>query len=272
MKKLIISTVIILFSGCFLFAQNPGTLKGQIFGDDDKKTLPSATVTIKVKGNMVGTITDQEGYFTLKPLEPGFYDVRISYMGYKDMTIKNVKINPNDITFLKKVYLPIASEELIGVEVSAPYVEPTIRMDGASHDVIDGKTLGELPERNDIPTVLAQISPKVNASEDGKKLYFRGSRDGDAVYFVDGVKLRNADIKIPGGAIKSISVYSGGVPAKYGDFTGGAVVIETMGYFDWLAQARWRDEMRRRRDVAKDAYQKEEEKKYNEKQKEKETI
>ncbi|MCF8298560.1 MAG: TonB-dependent receptor [Saprospiraceae bacterium] len=264
MKKIMITSLIILFSGYIMFAQNPGTLKGQVFDKDAKISLPQATITIETKGKTIGAITNLDGYFTIKPLDPGYYDVQISYVGYQKVIIEKVKINPNDITYLKNINLPVASETLKGIVITAPYKEPIIRIDGASHDVIDGQVIGGLPERNDIPTILATISPKVIASDDGKKLYFRGSRDGDAVYFVDGVKLRNASINVPGGAIKSISVYSGGVPAKYGDFTGGAVVIETKGYFDWLMEARWRDQMTRKREAEKLAYKKEQEKKAKE--------
>jgi hypothetical protein len=44
------------------------------------------------------------------------------------------------------------------------------------------------------------------------------------------------EMNIPGRAIGSIIAYSGGIPAKYGDFTGGVVVIETKSYFDWLVE------------------------------------
>jgi hypothetical protein len=40
----------------------------------------------------------------------------------------------------------------------------------------------------------------------------------------------------PSMAIGSIMVYTGGVPSKYGDYSGGVVVVETMSYFDWVAQ------------------------------------
>ena len=41
---------------------------------------------------------------------------------------------------------------------------------------------------------------------------------------------------VPNEAINSFSVYTGGVPAKYGDVTGGIVAIETKSYFDLYQQ------------------------------------
>ena len=51
-----------------------------------------------------------------------------------------------------------------------------------------------------------------------EKFYFRGARNGGVVYYVDGVKQRDGDYKIPSTAVASIMVYMGDVPAKYGDF------------------------------------------------------
>ena len=54
--------------------------------------------------------------------------------------------------------------------------------------------------------------------------------------FVDGVKLGSRFSGVPNEAINSFSVYTGGIPAKYGDVTGGIVAIETKSYFDLYQQ------------------------------------
>jgi outer membrane receptor for ferrienterochelin and colicin len=71
----------------------------------------------------------------------------------------------------------------------------------------------------------------VKKGTDGE-LYFRGSRTGAVQYNIDGVKMGANAARIPSSAIGSISVYTGGLPAKYGDTTGGVVVIETKSYMD----------------------------------------
>jgi outer membrane receptor protein involved in Fe transport len=55
-------------------------------------------------------------------------------------------------------------------------------------------------------------------------------------YFVDGMKVGSALSGVPNDAINSLSVYTGGLPAKYGDVTGGVVAIETKSYFDLYQQ------------------------------------
>ena len=75
-------------------------------------------------------------------------------------------------------------------------------------------------------------------TEDGE-LVFRGARKGDMIYLVDGVKTREVG-SVPGVSIGRMMVYTGGLPAKYGDTLGGVVVMESKSYFDlyraWEAQ------------------------------------
>ena len=85
--------------------------------------------------------------------------------------------------------------------------------------------------------LIAAIVPGVQSTGDGE-LYFRGSRSDASGFYIDGVKMQGDLANIPSSAIGSITAYTGGVPAKYGDATGGIVVIETKSYFDLLRQ--WR--------------------------------
>jgi outer membrane cobalamin receptor len=70
----------------------------------------------------------------------------------------------------------------------------------------------------------------VKTGDRGEELYFRGSRAGSVVYYIDGVKVRENVPNIPSSGIASISVYTGGMPATYGDSTGGVVVINTKSF------------------------------------------
>lgn len=53
----------------------------------------------------------------------------------------------------------------------------------------------------------------------------RGARTDANLYFIDGVKTQSAIV--PQSAISSVTMYTGGIPASYGDVTGGVFVIET---------------------------------------------
>jgi hypothetical protein len=79
--------------------------------------------------------------------------------------------------------------------------------------------------------LMQTLTSDIVVSENGKDAYVRGGRADATVYFVDGVKMSNIG-NVPGVAIGSMTVYTGGVPAKYGDTTSGVVILETKSYFD----------------------------------------
>ncbi|MGB2470568.1 MAG: carboxypeptidase-like regulatory domain-containing protein, partial [Flavobacteriales bacterium] len=73
----------ILMSFSALAQVGAGTLKGRITDFDTKESLPFASVILFLNGNQVaGTNTDFDGEYTIKPINPGSYDVLFSFVGY----------------------------------------------------------------------------------------------------------------------------------------------------------------------------------------------
>ena len=81
-----------------------------------------------------------------------------------------------------------------------------------------------------IVSLVASMTSDVKVNDDGEMM-FRGSRSGDMLYLIDGVKTGNVG-PMPSCAIGNVTVYAGGIPAKYGDTMGGVIVLETKSYFD----------------------------------------
>jgi outer membrane receptor for ferrienterochelin and colicin len=55
----------------------------------------------------------------------------------------------------------------------------------------------------------------------------RGARAEGTAYYIDGVRVNAGAGNIPQNAIDQIQVITGGTPAQYGDFVGGAISITT---------------------------------------------
>lgn len=232
MKKLL--TYIVAFClPALIIAQNPGEIKGKILDAKTKEVLPGTSVYVKSMGSIIATSAGSDGTFTLKPLDPGTYNVYITLMTYDTIVYQNVYVIADKPTFIDDVEL-----------TSYGYTFPTftftdikpIEKGLGNLTVIPQSQLEEMADSKEISSILRNTMADVYVSDDGDEIYFRGSRDGDAIFIVDGVKMRDNEMHIPGGAIGSVSVYTGGVPANYGDFTGGVVVIETQSYFSWLNQ------------------------------------
>jgi hypothetical protein len=230
MKKMIFSFLMMCLPA-FIFAQLPGQIKGKVFESDSKKVLPGAMVYVEVMGKKIGVTSDADGQFTIKPLNPGTYTVYFSYVGFNNDTLRSVTVAPDQITFLDNTYL---SSGINMITLVIHYQEKLINPEKPSVITVTHKEITEMPDNKNIISIISHTLSDVYASDDDKEIYFRGSRNGDAAYYVDGVKTMDNNLHIPGNDIGSMTVYSGGVPANYGDFTGGVVVIETQSYFSWL--------------------------------------
>jgi hypothetical protein len=230
MRKIISCLILVssLLSGTF--AQT-GSIRGKVIDSASSETLPGANAYIEVGKALIGASTDAYGYFHIKGLNPGVYNVNISYSGYNKKIIMTVSVNSNQMTSLEDVYLN--SESLAEIEIVG-YRDKLI--DTRTVQVLRSKEIKNIAGGKNLTSLLNSITPGVLVSDDGREVYFRGARNGGVLYIVDGVKQRDSEYKIPSSAVASVMVYMGNVPAKYGDFDGGVVVVETKSYFDFEAE------------------------------------
>lgn len=83
------------------FSLTGSVLKGKVMDKETKEPIPFANIVIEQGGKMFGgTTTDFDGNYLIKPIQPGYYSIRCTYVGYKPLEIKNIQINKDKITFL----------------------------------------------------------------------------------------------------------------------------------------------------------------------------
>lgn len=219
--------------GGSLWAQGPGEIHGKV-KDSAGGAVMYSIVRAEQGGVVHGVEADENGRFVLKPLPSGAYTVTVQAVGYRTDTIIGVRVDPGLIVRLPDVVL---TSELAPVVVTAwHWEEPLIRADDPSRMVITTKMIKKNPTRLDPVKMIASMTPGVTKAKNSDELYFRGSRAGAMAYYVDGVKVTGTNPGVSPDAISRISVYTGGLPACYGDVTGGVVAIETKSYFDLYQQ------------------------------------
>ena len=97
----------------------------EIFGSvvDSITAIPIEYASISLlnpSGEVVtGGVSDSDGYFQIKEIHPGMYDVKIEFMGFKTVTISQIKLNfkQQPIKDLGKIILTAAALELDAVKV-----------------------------------------------------------------------------------------------------------------------------------------------------------
>jgi hypothetical protein len=234
MKKITVAIFLMFGISNIIFAQAMGEIKGRIIDKNSQLTIPGASVYVEVGNQKIGTTSDTKGYFTIKPLSPGVYNVFVSYMGYQSITFNNVIVNPDKITSMDNVCLSNKAVDIKNYPTITAFGNKLINPEDPSKTTILPSIIKDLPDNKSVASILRSFASDIQVSDDGKDIYFRGARKGDIAVIVDGCRQINGEMGIPSQAIGSVTVYTGGVPANYGDFTGGVVVIESKSYFDWL--------------------------------------
>ncbi len=222
LRKIYLIAALVLTSS--LAMAQSGTLKGVITDAMTGESIPFANIVIEKNGNQSGgTTTDFDGNYTIKPVEPGTYTIKATFVGYGTVEVTGVIVSANKITFQDvKLQQGVAIGE---VKVIA-YKKPLLDQDNLSGETKTAEEIVALPTRN-IASVAASTAG-IYQRDEGDAVNVRGSRSDATEYYVDGIKVRGS-LGVPTSGIEQITVITGGVPAQYGDATGGIISITTKG-------------------------------------------
>jgi len=217
-------TLLLLCITTLSFAQY-GEIQGTVKDVDKNEGIPFAAIVAKLNGLQQGGVTtDIFGDFTIKPLTPGKYTIEVQYVGYPTKQITGVIVNANRITELN-------IEMKAGIDITTVVVEgyrkPLFDKDQTvKQTTLLGEEVEKIPTRN-INDLIGKTAGVVQRDE-GEGFNIRGQRSGGNDIYIDGVKVRGSNT-LPQGAIAEITTITGGIPARYGDATGGIVSITTKG-------------------------------------------
>lgn len=222
----------------FLFAQN-GFIRGSVFDDATGESLPG--VTIFAEGTTTGTLTDFDGKFNLS-IAPGTYNIRISFISYETINLKDVKVVSEKVTLFENLRLKEAKIELAEVTITAEAVRNSevalLTMKQKSANLIDGISAANFRKIGDSDAASSMKRVSGVSVEGGKYVYVRGLGDRYTKTTLNGMDIPGIDPDrntvqmdlFPTNIIDNIIVhksFSAHLPA---DFTGGVVDIETKDF------------------------------------------
>ncbi len=223
-RNLLITLGLILSTGLLLQAQQ-GALQGKVIDKDTKEPVPFANIILDNNGTQVGgTMSDFDGNYTIKPIPPGKYDLKATFVGYKTVLTTGVTIAADKIRF-HDIEMTATSEMLEEIEI-IEYTVPLISKDEtASGASVTSEEIAKMPNRNanSVATTVGGVF-----SEDGERGSVRGARSDQTAMFIDGIRVIGST-SVPQSAIEQVDVVLGGVPAKYGDVTSGIINVTTKG-------------------------------------------
>lgn len=182
-------------------ASSFGTLMGKITDNVTSEAIPFVNLILEKDGYPVGgTTTDFDGNYKIKPIQPGTYTLKASYVGYDPAIINYIVIKSDQITF-QNLELNGSGVELEEVEVTN-YNVPRVT----------SEEIAKMPSRsaNAIATTVGGVS------NDRDRGSIRGQRPENTVMYIDGIRVRGTS-SLPESSINSpfsYNTYSSGNNSK----------------------------------------------------------
>ncbi|MCC7521708.1 MAG: TonB-dependent receptor [Flavobacteriaceae bacterium] len=217
----------------YTFAQNNNqNIRGVVV--DKFSQTPLTGVILQITSLQKNTTTDIQGKYTFSNIPPNNYEVKITYMGYKSITIPNVVVTSG-----KEVILDIALEDdftkLNEVVIKSNNKGSTInKLSSVSARTFSIEEVNRYAGGRSDPARLVANFAGVSAPDDSRNdIVIRGNSPVGVLWRINGMNVTNpnhfASIGTTGGAVsalnsnllKSSDFFTSAFPAEYGNATAG---------------------------------------------------
>src|SRR6266853_2666364 len=219
-----------------------GTILGTVT-DASGAPVNGAKVTLTNEGTSaaLSTSTGPDGSYKFTPVKIGSYKLTASLQGFQTMTQTNVEVNVGADVVVNFALKPGQVTEIVEVSAAPPVLET---QNGSVGQVVDSKSVNDLPLNGRNFTFLAQLAAGVNTPQADTRgnastgaFAANGSRPAQNNYLLDGID-NNSDtvdflngtnfvVLPPVDAIQEFKVQTTNFSAEYGR-SGAAVLNATI--------------------------------------------
>ena len=225
MNKLFITLLLLFFSITSILAQS-GVIQGRVFDPINNDPIPFANVVIQ--GTTSGATTDLDGNYKIENLEPGAYNISVSYVGYQSKTIFEIQVtnsrtanidiemeeNSTDLETVVVTASPFSKTEESPVSLRSIGVDEIKRNPGGNRDI--SKAIQSLPGVASTATFRNDI-------------LIRGGSPAENSFYIDGIEIPTINHFSTQGAsggpngminvdfVKDVDFYAGAFPVNRGN-------------------------------------------------------
>ncbi|HCI55808.1 MAG TPA: TonB-dependent receptor [Bacteroidales bacterium] len=217
------SLIFLFFVTLNSFAQS--TISGRVLSMEDRQPLISSTITVLKAGStelLTGTITDEDGRFSVFNLPSGEYDFLISYIGFESEKHRVIVGSLNKVLDLGNIYLKTSNVELGEISVVSQKQAVSAALDRKSYSAdsfISGYTGSALDIIKTLPGVVIDQESKIILRGSDKVVILIDGKQSSLTGFGSQKGLEN----IPASQIESIEIINN-PSAKY-DAAGMAGIV-----------------------------------------------
>jgi CarboxypepD_reg-like domain len=204
------------------------TVRGTVIDKVSKIGLPGASVVLQNSNPFLGVTTDPDGNFRMPEIPIGTHTFRVSFVGYKDVTLANVIVNSG-----KEVVLTVNLEEDI-TQLDEIVVRPDTEKNKPLNEMaaVSTRTFSVEETRkfaaavNDPARAAVSFAGVVTADDGGNSISIRGNSPYGLLWRMEGVDIPNPNhFAVVGSSGGGISILSSQLLAN-SDFSTGAFAAE----------------------------------------------
>lgn len=191
LKIFMVSVALCLLAGA-VYAQKKGSISGTVLKKNTQAILPGAN--IKLAGTNLGTATDSTGRFRILNIPVKTYNLEVSFLGYKPLTLYNVVVNSgNENVFTVELEEEAKALGEVVVTVNkrsavAASLETPLSIQRLTFEEIRSNPGGSF----DISKVI-QTLPGVGGGIGGgtfrNDIIIRGGASNENVFYLDGIEI-----------------------------------------------------------------------------------
>ena len=219
-----LATVWLLAAG----AAQAATLSGFVTDADNGESLPLASVVLTQV--QLGAASNSSGYYAVKEVPAGTYEVVISYIGYKSWR-DTLAFSDQDVRL--DVALQVESVDLEEIVIQAERPEELEQATQSSFIALQVEPLQQMPAIGEADLLRSlQLLPGIQSASDiSSGLYVRGGGPDQTAILLDHIPLYNPShlfgffSTFNPDAIKDVQLYKGAYPAAYGRTLGAVLDV-----------------------------------------------
>ena len=221
--------MVALLAAMPLAAQTPGvTLSGFVTDADNGESLPLASIVLTQI--QLGAASNSSGYYAVKEIPAGTYEVVISYIGYKSWR-DTLAFSDQDVRL--DVALQVESVDLEEIVIQAERSEELEQATQSSFIALQVEPLQQMPAVGEADLLRSlQLLPGIQSASDiSSGLYVRGGGPDQTAILLDHIPLYNPShlfgffSTFNPDAIKDVQLYKGAYPAAYGRTLGAVLDV-----------------------------------------------
>ena len=209
-------------------AAQAATLSGFVTDADNGESLPLASIVLTQV--QLGAASNSSGYYAVKEVPAGTYEVEISYIGYKSWH-DTLAFSDRDVRL--DVALQVESVDLEEIVIQAERSEELEQATQSSFIALQVEPLQQMPAIGEADLLRSlQLLPGIQSASDiSSGLYVRGGGPDQTAILLDHIPLYNPShlfgffSTFNPDAIKDVQLYKGAYPAAYGRTLGAVLDV-----------------------------------------------